>query len=332
VLTPVAHLVPVIIGGATVSRATLHNEDEIKRKDIRIGDTVLVQRAGDVIPEVVKVIDSKRTGRETRFKMPEQCPVCNSPVVRAKDESALRCINMTCSAQVKERIKHFASKGAFDIDGLGDKLVEQLVDKGLIFSYADIFQLNEDTFKDLERMGEKSASNIVDAIEKSKQITLARFIYSLGIRHVGEHVAGILATTFGSLEKLISATLEELTAVDGVGTVVAKSIQDFFKQDKNRNAVNNIMSGGVRILGETTRKPGGLEGKVFVLTGTLETLTRSQAKKIIETAGGKVTGSVSRNTDYLVAGTAPGSKLKRAKDLGVDIIDENTLKNLIGDR
>ena len=247
VLTPVAHLVPVTIGGARVSRATLHNEDEIKRKDIRIGDTVLVQRAGDVIPEVVKVIASQRTGTERKFNMPQHCPVCNSSVVRAEDEAALRCINTACSAQVKERIKHFASKGAFDIDGLGDKLVEQLVDKGLLFSYVDIFRLNEDTLKNLERMGPKSAENIMDAIEKSKQITLARFIYSLGIRHAGEHVAGILATTFGSLEKLMGATVDDLTAVDGVGPVVAKSIEDFFKQDENRNAVNDIMTGGIRI-------------------------------------------------------------------------------------
>ena len=331
VLTPVAHLVPVNIGGARVGRATLHNEDEIKRKDIRIGDTVLVQRAGDVIPEVVKVIASQRTGTERKFNMPQHCPVCNSSVVRAEDESALRCINTTCSAQVKQRIKHFASKGAFDIDGLGNKLVEQLVDKGLLFSYADIFRLNEDTLKNLERMGPKSAENIMEAIEKSKQITLARFIYSLGIRHAGEHVAGILAKTFGSLEKLMGATKDDLTALDGVGPVVAKSIEDFFKQDENRNAVNDIMTGGVRILGETTRKQGGLEGKVFVLTGTLETLTRSQAKKIIETAGGKVTGSVSRNTDYLVAGASPGSKLQRATELGVPIIDEEILKRLMID-
>jgi len=328
VLTPVAHLVPVNIGGAMVGRATLHNEDEIKRKDIRIGDTVLVQRAGDVIPEVVKVIASQRTGTESIFKMPQHCPVCHSSVVRAEDEAALRCINTACSAQVKERIKHFASKGTFDIDGLGDKLVEQLVDKGLLFSYADIFRLNEDTLKNLERMGPKSAANIIDAIEKSKQITLARFIYSLGIRHVGEHVAGILATTFGSLEKLIGATVDDLTAIDGVGPVVAESIAGFFKEPENRDTVKNIMSGGVQILGETTRKQSLLEGKVFVLTGTLETLTRSRAKKIIEAAGGKVTGSVSRNTNYLVAGTSPGSKLQRANDLGVPIIDEKTLRRL----
>ena len=328
VLTPVAHLVPVNIGGANVSRATLHNEDEIKRKDIRIGDTVLVQRAGDVIPEVVKVIASQRTGTEKEFNMPHYCPVCNSSVVRAEDEAALRCINTACPAQVKERIKHFASKGAFDMEGLGDKLVEQLVDKKLLFSYADIFRLNKDTLKNLERMGAKSAENIMEAIEKSKQITLARFIYSLGIRHVGEHVAGILATTFGSLERLMGATADDLVDVDGVGPVVAKSIESFFKQDENRNAVNDIMDAGVRILGESPRKQRLLEGKVFVLTGTLETLTRSQAKKIIETAGGKVTGSVSRNTDYVVAGSSPGSKLQRATELGVPIIDEETLKRL----
>jgi len=332
VLTPVAHLVPVNIGGAMVSRATLHNEDEIKRKDIRIGDTVLVQRAGDVIPEVVKVIASQRTGTEIRFKMPHHCPVCNSSVVRAQDEAALRCINTSCSAQVKERIKHFASKNAFDIDGLGDKLVEQLVDKELLFSYVDIFRLTEDTLKNLERMGPKSAENIMGAIEKSKQITPARFIYSLGIRHVGEHVAGILAARFGSLEKLISATMDDLIAIEGVGPVVAESIAGFFEQYENRNAVNDIIAGGVRILGENIREEGRLEGKVFVLTGTLETLTRSQAKKIIEMAGGKITGSVSRNTDYLVAGTSPGSKLERANDLGVEIIDEETLRRLtIGD-
>jgi DNA ligase (NAD+) len=328
VLTPVAHLVPVTIGGARVSRATLHNEDEIKRKDIRVGDTVLVQRAGDVIPEVVKVIVSRRTGTERKFDMPNHCPVCNSSVVRAEDEAASRCINTTCSAQVKERIKHFASKGAFDIDGLGDKLVDQLVVKGFLSSYADIFRLNEDTLKNLERMGPKSAENIMEAIEKSKQIPLARFIYSLGIRHVGEHVAGILATNFGSLEKVMDATADDLTAVDGIGPVVAGSIQDFFKEHKNRNAVNDILAGGVRIPDEIMRKKGGLEGKLFVLTGTLETLTRSQAKKIIETAGGKVTGSVSRNTDYLVAGASPGSKLKQATELGVPIIDEETLRRL----
>jgi len=328
-LTPVAHLVPVKIGGVTVSRATLHNEDEIKRKDIKIGDTVLVQRAGDVIPEVVKVITSKRTGEEKPFNMPLSCPVCDSSVNRSENEAALRCINTSCPAQVKERIKHFASKGAFDIDGVGGKLIDQLVNKELLFSYADIFQLKEELLENLERMGSKSAGNIVRAIEDSKQITLNRFIYALGIRHVGEHVAGILANALKSLDRLMSATPNELVAIEGVGPVVAQSIVAFFKKDENRKIVIKIIDSGVRIFRDNAHKQGALAGKVFVLSGTLETLTRDEARKIIENAGGKVTGSVSRNTNYLVAGASPGSKLKRAQELGVDIIDEQTLKGLL---
>jgi len=329
-LTPVAHLSPVNVGGVTVSRATLHNEDEIKRKDIKIGDTVLVQRAGDVIPEVVKVITSKRTGEEKTFSMPISCPVCDSSVIRSENEAALRCINTSCPAQVKERIKHFASKGAFDIEGLGDKLIEQLVEKELLRSYADIFRLKEDVLKDLERMGSKSAANVVRAIENSKRITLNRFIYALGIRHVGEHVAGILTKSFESLEKLIGTKKEELEAIDGVGPVVAESIVEFFEKDENRKIVGDLKNvHGVQIFRDNAHKQGALAGKIFVLTGTLATLTRSEAKRAIEEAGGKVTGSVSRNTDYLVAGASPGSKFKRAQELGVDIIDEETLKKLM---
>ena len=328
-LTPVAHLAPVKIGGVTVSRATLHNEDEIKRKDIKIGDTVLVQRAGDVIPEVVKVIVSERTGEEKTFNMPLHCPVCRSSAVRSLDEAALRCINTSCPAQVKERIKHFASKGAFDIDGLGEKLIEQLVDKDLLFSYADIFRLKEEPLKNLERMGSKSAGNIIRAIEASKRITLDRFIYALGIRHVGEHVAGILARSFESLEKLSRATSDELEAIDGVGPVVAASIVEFFKKNENRKIVDDMITNGVQIFRDNAEKRGLLAGKIFVLTGSLETLTRDEAKRAIEKAGGKVTGSVSRNTDYLVAGASPGSKLKRSEELGIDIIDEQTLKKLM---
>jgi DNA ligase (NAD+) len=328
-LTPVAHLVPVKIGGVTVSRATLHNEDEIKRKGIKIGDTVLVQRAGDVIPEVVKVITSKRTGEEKTFNMPFSCPACNLSVVRSDNEAALRCINTSCPAQVKERIKHFASKGAFDIDGLGDKLIEQLVDKKLLRSYADIFRLNEDVLINLERMGSKSAANVVQAVEKSKQIPLNRFIFGLGIRHVGEHVAGILARTYRSLEKLRTAPSEELEDIDGIGPVVAKSIADFFRQSENQHIVKDMMDGGVRILETADGKKNTLKGKTFVLTGTLETMTRDEAKKRIEAAGGKVSGSISRTTDYLVVGASPGSKLKRAEELGLEIIDENILKGLM---
>jgi DNA ligase (NAD+) len=328
-LTPVAHLVPVKIGGVMVSRATLHNEDEIKRKDIKIGDTVLVQRAGDVIPEVVKVITSKRTGEEKTFNMPLSCPVCNSSVVRSENEAALRCINTSCPAQIKERIKHFASKGAFDIEGLGDKLIKQLVEKKLLHSYADIFQLKEDVLKDLERMGLKSAANIVQAVENSKQIPLNRFIYALGIRHVGEHVAGILARTFKSFEKMRTAKPEELEAIREIGPVVARSIADFFRQHENQKIVKDMIDGGVRILEVADGKQNPLTGKIFVLTGALETMTRDEAKKRIEKAGGKVSGSVSRNTDYLVVGASPGSKLKRAEELGVDIIDEKTLNGLL---
>jgi len=328
-LTPVAHLVPVQIGGVTVSRATLHNEDEIRRKDIKIGDTVLVQRAGDVIPEVVKVITSKRTGEEKTFNMPDSCPVCDSSVIRSENEAALRCINSSCPAQVKERIKHFASKGAFDIDGLGEKLIEQLVDKDLLFSYADIFRLKEDMLKNLDRMGSKSAGNIVRAIEDSKRITLHRFIYALGIRHVGEHVAGILANALKSFDKLRCAKSDELVAIDGVGPVVAESIVEFFKKDENRKIVDAMISGGIQIFRNHDQKDDQLAGKVFVLTGTLENLTRDEARRAIENAGGKVTGTVSRNTDYLVVGASPGSKLKRAQELGVDIIDEETLKGLL---
>ncbi len=330
-LTPVAHLDPVKIGGVTVSRATLHNEDEIKRKDIKIGDTVLVQRAGDVIPEVVKVITSKRTGEEKTFNMPERCPVCNSSVIRSKNEAALRCINTSCPAQIKERIKHFTSKGAFDIDGLGDKLIEQLVEKKLLLSYADIFRLKADVLKDLERMGSKSAANIVQAIEESKQIPLNRFIYALGIRHVGEHVAGILAGSFKSFEKMRSAKPEQLEAIHEIGPVVAQSIADFFEQHENQKIVNDMIDGGIRILEISHGKRNTLAGKTFVLTGALETMTRDEARERIEAAGGKVSGSVSRNTDYLVVGTSPGSKLKKAEELGVDIIDEPKLKGLMAD-
>jgi DNA ligase (NAD+) len=327
-LTPVAHLEPVNIAGVMVRRATLHNEDEIKKKDIRIGDTVLVQRAGDVIPEVVKPIESKRSGTERIFKMPKNCPICGSLVDRIKDEAATRCINTTCPAQVKERIIHFASKGAFDIDGLGDKLVEQLVDKDLFKSYADLFYLDEEKLIALERMGPKSARNLTSAIETSKKISFHRFLYALGIRHVGEHVARILANNFESLEKLNMGTFDDLKSIEGIGPIVAESVIIFFGQDENRKVVKRILDSGIDIIQDAPLKEEHLKGKVFVLTGTLKGMTRSEAKEMIEKAGGKVTGSVSRNTDYLVAGTAPGSKLNRAVDLGTEIITEETLKKL----
>jgi DNA ligase (NAD+) len=327
-LTPVAHLKPVNVGGVTVSRATLHNEDEILKKDVRIGDQVLVQRAGDVIPEIVKVIVSKRDGSETRFKMPRQCPVCDSPVVRMAGEAATRCINSSCSAQVKERIKHFASKGAFDIDGFGTKLVDQLVDKELLSSFADIFKLDKKTLSQLERLGAKSAENLVIAIERSKSITFARFLFGLGIRHVGEHVAALLAGHFSDLDALMGCPREELESIDGIGPIVAESVANYFRQERNRYIIDQLFEGGVKLETAARISTGELKDQVFVLTGALQNLTRSQAKALIEAAGGKVSGSVSGNTDYVVAGESPGSKLTKAKELGVTIIDEEAFKKL----
>ncbi|MDM8522947.1 NAD-dependent DNA ligase LigA [Desulfococcaceae bacterium HSG8] len=329
-LTPVARLDPVNVGGVTVSRATLHNEDEIRRKDIRIGDTVMIRRAGDVIPEVVKVVTSGRTGEEEIFNMPANCPVCDTPACRDKDEAVTRCNNTNCPAQVKASIRHFASKGAFDIDGLGDKLIDQLVDKGMLSSYADIFHLDKTGLEGLERMGPKSAENLVNAVEKSRDMTFPRFLYALGIRHVGENVANLIADKFKTAEEVFSAGTEELEAIDGVGPEIAKSVRRFFELDENRETVKRILDSGVRIIySETGKKDGYLEGKVFVLTGTLENMTRNQAKGMIEAAGGKITGSVSRNTDYLVAGKSPGSKADKARKLEIEIIDETTFTELL---
>ncbi|MBF0120499.1 MAG: NAD-dependent DNA ligase LigA [Desulfobacterales bacterium] len=333
VLTPVAHLEPVNIAGVIVSRATLHNEDEIRRKDIKIGDFVLVQRAGDVIPEVVKVIESKRTGEEKNFEMPRVCPVCSSSVFKEEGEAHARCININCSAQIKERIRHFASKGAFDIDGLGEKLVEQLVDKKIISSSADIFNLKTETLKELERMGEKSAQNLIDAIEKSKMITLNRFLYALGIRHIGEHIAKILSNHFKKLDNILNSTQETFQTIYGIGSIVGDSIKNFLKSDENQKEIKRILNSGVQIIEENSHElPKLLTGKIFVLTGSLNSISRSQAKKSIEDLGGKVSGSVSRNTDYVVLGDSPGSKLDRAKDLGIKIIDEEEFKKIIETR
>ncbi len=327
-LTPVAHLRPVKVAGVTVSRATLHNEDEIVKKDVRIGDTVLVQRAGDVIPEVVKVISSKRSGDEKIFSMPVECPVCGSDVIRIEGEAATRCINSGCPAQVKERIKHFASKGAFDIDGMGDKLVDQLVEKGLLTAFADLFRLEQETLADLDRMGEKSAGNLVTAIEASKRISFARFLYALGIRHAGEHVAVLLAENFTSLEDLMNSTELDLTEIDGVGPIVAESIVGYFKQENNLVTIQAILDSGVQIIFESREKTGYLDGKSFVLTGSLADMTRRQARELITAAGGKVSGTVSRKTDFVIAGESPGSKLQRAIELGVPVIDEAGFKAL----
>jgi len=328
-LTPVAHLEPVSVGGVTVSRATLHNEDEIKKKDIRVGDTVLVQRAGDVIPEVVKAMTAKRTGAEQAFQMPHLCPVCRSAALRLEGEAAWRCVNASCPAQVKERIKHFASKGAFDIDGLGDKLVGQLVEKGLVSSYAGLFHLDGPTLAGLERMAEKSAQNLVDAIEKSKQVTLGQFIYALGIRHVGEYVARLLARRFKIWSALVSTTAEELEAVEGIGPQVSQSVRAFLDNRENQKNIEQMLDAGVTIEPQDEDVTEALAGKTFVLTGALESMTRAEAKARIETLGGKVGSSVSPRTTYVVTGKDPGSKLNKAKALGITLLREKEFEDML---
>jgi DNA ligase (NAD+) len=337
VLTPVAILEPVKVGGVTVSRATLHNEDEIAQKDIRIGDRVFVERAGDVIPKVVKSVSSARTGRERIFRMPQACPVCGAGTLREQSEAgsyleaATRCLNAACPAQLKERIRHFAAKGAFDIDGLGEKLVAQLVDEGLIGSSADLFALDRKSLAALERMGEKSADNLVQAIEKSRKIPFDRFLFALGIRYVGENVAAILTRHFASLDRLASATEPELTAVEGIGTTIARSLAVFFAQPENRDLLSRLMQRGVCIVYGAGAAPAALplSGKRFVLTGSLAKMTRSEAKKKITALGGTVRATVSKSTDYLVAGENPGSKLTNARSLGVTVIGEAALEKLI---
>lgn len=337
VLTPVANLEPVRIGGVLVSRATLHNEEEIQRKDIRIGDTVFVERAGDVIPKIVKVVTEKRSGNELPFQMPATCPACGSQAIRSyleksdRLESALRCFNARCPAQLKENIIHFASKRAFDIDGLGEKLAGQLVDVGLLTSYADIFQLTIEKLLKLNRMGQKSAENLISAIDRSKKIQLSRFLYSLGIRHVGENIADILARKWGSIDAVMQQTPESLAAVEGIGKTIAESAHGFFSDPGNREILDGILKSGVEILSPTPIAGKTLEGRSFVLTGTLPNLTRSQAKTLIEASGGKVGNAVSRNTSYLIAGEAAGSKLEAARKIGVEIIDEAALMQLVAE-
>ncbi|MGQ9476986.1 MAG: NAD-dependent DNA ligase LigA [Candidatus Bipolaricaulia bacterium] len=330
-ITPVALLEPVELAGATISRATLHNQDEIAAKDIRIGDLVLIERAGDVIPEVVKAIPEARTGAEREFVMPERCPVCGTPLIRPEGEVLYRCPNISCPARIKESIRHFASKGAFDIEGLGDKLVNQLVEKGLVREVADLFHLKKEAIVALERMGEKSASNLLEAIEKSKRIPLSRFIYALGIRHVGERLAEFLAQHYATIEELMAATEEELQEVPEVGPEVAKSIVQFFSTEKNREAVKRLLEAGVRPIPEEVEaaRPLPLAGKRFVFTGALQTFTREEAEELVRRLGGEASSSVSRKTDYVVVGEAPGSKLAKARELGVKVLSEDEFKRLL---
>ncbi|MFZ2853420.1 MAG: NAD-dependent DNA ligase LigA [Rhodocyclaceae bacterium] len=331
-LTPVARLAPVFVGGVTVTNATLHNEDEVRRKDVHIGDTVIVRRAGDVIPEVVRVLPEKRPILAPEFIMPRLCPVCASQVVRAADESVARCSGgLYCPAQRKQALIHFASRRAMDIEGLGDKLVEQLVDAHLVRTPADLYRLGLLALVNLERMAEKSANNLLAAIERSKQTTLARFIYALGIRNVGEATAKDLARHFGSLARVLAADEAQLLQVNDVGPVVAQCLRQFFAEPHNIEVIEQLRAAGVTWTeGEgVAPEASALAGKVFVLTGTLPALTREEAKELIEAAGGKVSGSVSKKTDFVVAGAEAGSKLEKAQTLGVAVIDEAQLLQLL---
>jgi DNA ligase (NAD+) len=332
-LTPVARLEPVFVGGANVSNATLHNMDEIERKDVRIGDTIIVRRAGDVIPEVVSVVLSKRPKNARRVHLPTACPVCGSKVMRLEGEAVARCSGgLYCPAQRKELIRHFASRRALDIEGLGEKLVDQIVDAGLVHTPADIFHLTVAQIADLERMGDKSAENLVYAIDRARSTTLARFLYALGIREVGETTAGTLAQHFGNLEALMAVDETALLQVPDVGPVVAASIASFFHEPHNRQVIGALRKAGVRWPEHTGRRrvsSGPLSGKTFVLTGTLADMTRDEAKASIQALGGKVSGSVSKKTDFLVVGDGPGSKLAEAQKLGITQLEESAFKRLL---
>jgi len=336
-LTPVARLAPVFVGGVTVTNATLHNQDEIDRKDVRVGDTVIVRRAGDVIPEVVKVNLALRKPDAPRFRMPEHCPVCGSHVERIEGEAVTRCSGgLYCAAQRREAIKHFASRRAMDIEGLGDKLVVQLVDRGLVNDVSDLYRLTVEQLTDLERMAEKSAANLVNALDKSRDTTLDRFIYALGIREVGESTAQILAREFGGIEPLKAADIETLQAIDDIGPVVAQRIVDFFAESHNRDVIDKLTTekkkGGAGIHWPEVEKPehAPLAGKTFVLTGTLS-MPRDAMKAKLQAAGAKVSGSVSKNTDYVVAGENPGSKYDKAVELDIEVLDEAGCLKLLGE-
>jgi DNA ligase (NAD+) len=333
-LTPVARLEPVFVGGVTVSNATLHNMDEVRRKDVRIGDTVVIRRAGDVIPEVVKVIVDRRPAAARIVELPAKCPVCGSDVEREEGEAVARCTGgLFCAAQRKESLRHFAGRRAMDIDGLGSKIIDQLVESELVHTPADLYALTVEKVTELERMGEKSATKLVEALAHSKQTTLPRFLYALGIRDVGEATAIALAEHFCTLEALESATEEQIQEVPDVGPVVAGHVYHFFQQPENRKVIAELRARGVQwpaIKPKQAKAEGALSGKTFVLTGTLSSMSRDEASDRIAALGGKVSGSVSKKTSYVVAGADPGSKLKKAQELGVEVLDEEALVALLG--
>jgi DNA ligase (NAD+) len=329
----VARLDPVHVGGVTVTSASLHNQDEVERKDVRVGDTVLIQRAGDVIPQIVAVVPERRPPGARPWRLPSHCPVCKAATVRLEGEAVTRCPNVDCPAQLKNNLLHLAHRGALDVEGLGEKLVDQLVEKQLVRRLSDLFTLDRETLAGLERMGEKSAENLVARLERARSTTLARFLVALGIRHVGEAVAELVAAHFGDLDPLVAASREELEAVPGVGPTIAESLASFFADPRNREEVERLRACGVRFERQapSRRGEGPLAGKTFVLTGTLAGLSRADAKARIEALGGKVVGSVSKKTDTVVAGADPGSKLDRARELGIEVIDEGALRRRLGD-
>jgi DNA ligase (NAD+) len=327
-LTPVAVMEPVKVGGVEVSRATLHNQDEIDKKDVRIGDTVIIQRAGDVIPEVVQVIESKRTGKEKKFRMPSKCPVCGAEVI--KEEAIHRCIGLDCPAQLKGRIKHFASKRAMDIEGLGVKLIDQLVDKGLVKDVADIYYIDKQQLIELERMADKSAQNIIDAIEASKTKPLSKFLYALGIRHVGETTAEDLARRFSGLDDFFRLSEEDLREVEGIGPEVSASVYQFFRDKKNKESIERLKKAGVTVIEPKVKGKAKLTGKTFVFTGALKSFGREEARNIVESLGGTTASSVSKKVDFVVVGEDPGSKFDKAKELGIKTLTEEEFKKMIG--
>ena len=328
-LTPVAVLKPVQIGGVTVSRATLHNEDEIRRLDIRIGDTVIVGRAGDVIPDIKKVLPELRTGKEKLFHFPTKCPVCGKSVERSAGESAYKCTNPDCPAIKREAVYHFISRGAMDIDGIGPKIIDQLMDAGLIKNAPDLYKLTETDFLNLERFAEKSSQNTINSIQSRKKITLERFIYALGIPHIGSETAFDLAREFGSLEKIKQASLEDLSNIKDIGAVVAQSIYDWFKKDYNKKLLQKFKDVGVKIEKSKVARSKKLAGLTFVFTGIMESLTRESAEALVRENGGDVASSVSTKTSYVVAGSEPGSKYDKAQELGIKIIDEKKFLRLL---
>jgi DNA ligase (NAD+) len=326
-LTPVAVMEPVKVGGVEVSRATLHNQDEINKKDVRIGDTVVIQRAGDVIPEVVQVIESKRTGKEKKFRMPSKCPVCGAEVI--KEEAIHRCIGLDCPAQLKGRIKHFASKRAMDIEGLGVKLIDQLVDNGLIKDVADVYYIKKEELVELERMADKSAQNIIDAIEASKTKPLSKFLYALGIRHVGETTAEDLARRFSRLDDFFHLSEEDLREVEGIGPEVSASVYQFFRDKKNKESIERLKKAGVTVIEPKVKGKAKLAGKTFVFTGALKSLGRDEARNIVESLGGMTVSTVSKKVDFVVVGEDPGSKFDKAKELGIKTLTEEEFQKMI---